>query len=160
MTLVNKITVERLKEVYSYDEKTGMFSHRSPSRKSRGFKSDSPNYRVIKVDGVSLYAHRAAWAYMTGSWPKEYIDHIDGDHLNNKFENLRDVSQSANMLNLKGASKKNKASGLLGVFRNRDKWVSRLVVDGVKHHCGSFDSPLDAHNSYLEAKVRLVGAAA
>lgn len=156
MTLVSNIRIDRLKELFYYDKETGVLTQKSLSRKSRGLNPFSKNYRIIKVDGISVYAHRAAWAYVTGSWPKNVIDHIDGNRLNNKFSNLRDVSQHENMQNLKKATKRNKSCGLLGVFKNRDKWISRLFVNGKKYHCGTFLNPEDAHHAYLEKKSKIV----
>ena len=58
-------------------------------------------YLYIRVLGKRYAAHRLAWLYMTGDFPKSNIDHIDGDGLNNKFENLRDVSHSENSKNMR-----------------------------------------------------------
>jgi hypothetical protein len=49
-----------------------------------------------------------------GTWPKNQIDHIDGDRANNRISNLRDVSQSINQQNLKRSRVRSK-SGFLGV---------------------------------------------
>ena len=46
-----------------------------------------------------LFYHQAVWIVCHASWPKGEIDHIDGDRLNNRIENLRDVSSWQNMWN-------------------------------------------------------------
>lgn len=44
---------------------------------------------------------------MHNNWqePSGVIDHINGDSLDNRIENLRDVSHTANMINRSNASK-------------------------------------------------------
>ena len=39
--------------------------------------------RTVWVNDMSVYEHRAVWAYAYGAWPKFSIDHIDGDPINN-----------------------------------------------------------------------------
>ncbi|MFX4377260.1 HNH endonuclease, partial [Acinetobacter baumannii] len=40
-----------------------------------------------------------AWLYVHGVHPTGQIDHIDGDPLNNRISNLRDVSHAVNQQN-------------------------------------------------------------
>lgn len=68
------------------------------------------NYTVpmeIKGRRVKLVVARLCWLVHTGDWPKHTIDHIDRDPLNNRWGNLRDVSQAVNNQN-KGPYKKRK----------------------------------------------------
>jgi hypothetical protein len=53
----------------------------------------------IKGRKVKLVVARLCWLVYTGDWPKNTIDHIDRDSLNNKWDNLRDVPQSINNQN-------------------------------------------------------------
>ena len=59
------------------------------------------------------------------------VDHLDGDSLNNKVNNLRLVTQSVNSLNKKKQS--NNSSGVTGVsFHTRDRYYSAYTeYDGV-----------------------------
>lgn len=69
------------------------------------------NYRYTRIllelcgRRVSIMVSRICWLCMTGDWPKHTIDHIDRDGTNNKWDNLRDVTQSENNKN-KGPYKK------------------------------------------------------
>ena len=72
------LTAERLREVLSYDQDTGLWKWRV--RLSKSIKVGQPSgvinakgYVVIKVDKTLYYAHRLAWLYMMGEWPKEDI---------------------------------------------------------------------------------------
>ena len=53
----------------------------------------------IKGRKVTLVVARLCWLVQIGDWPKHTIDHVDRDPLNNKWENLRDVTQGVNNQN-------------------------------------------------------------
>jgi hypothetical protein len=79
-----------------------------------------------------------------GEFPKQSIDHIDGDGSNNPIVNLRDVSHRDNQKNKRLYS--NNISGVVGVsFRqSRQKWVAQInTPDGLKS-LGRFASFEDA----------------
>lgn len=100
-----KIDQKRLKEIVSYDPDTGIFKWVSHSIKNRiGRPSGSFDclmYVTLTLDKMTFRAHRAAYLYMTGEWPEFFIDHIDGDPSNNKWENLRHVTPAENSMNQK-----------------------------------------------------------
>ena len=79
-----------------------------------------------------------------GYWPNNEIDHIDGDRLNNRIDNLRDVKKSINMKN-KAVYSKNK-SGISGVsFRKeRNKWEVKISNNGKETYLGYYDNFADA----------------
>lgn len=56
-------------------------------------------YHVGVLECRRLYAHRVAWAIYYGVWPTDMIDHINGDPLDNRICNLREVSCGENLRN-------------------------------------------------------------
>lgn len=110
-------------------------------------------YAVIRVGGKLFYAHRIAWAIMTGDWPDSQIDHIDGNRLNNRFCNLRVATASENARN-HGISRSN-TSGVTGVYldSNRGKWVSEIMINLKKIHLGSFTEFEDAVAARRKAEI-------
>lgn len=92
------------------------------------FTSVSNGYLVGSVFGIKMKSHRVIWAYTYGAWPKNQIDHIDGNKSNNRIENLRDVSNLINHRNMKRSSLN--TSGHTGVHRHQGKWRVKL---GNKH---------------------------
>ena len=83
-------------------------------------------YIKIKLKGKSYLAHRLIWLMFYGEWPKNEIDHIDGNRLNNSISNLRDVTRSINQKN--AHARKDNVSGVRGVHYIKHKgeyWVAR-----------------------------------
>lgn len=91
---VNKtITQSRLKDTYHYCHKSGCFT-----RISTGNILSGATFRLqLKVDNVSISANRAAFLYMKGKHPENVIDHINEDCTDNRWCNLRDITQSQNI---------------------------------------------------------------
>ncbi|HSV48409.1 MAG TPA: HNH endonuclease [Ramlibacter sp.] len=106
----------------------------------------------IRIDGQLYYRYRLAWFYMTGIWPSHGIDHRNGDSSDDRWENLRDVTQSVNMQNLKRAPR-HSSTGLLGAHRTRyGTFESTIQANKRKRRLGTFESPEEAHAAYLTAK--------
>lgn len=153
------LTQHRLKELLSYDAKTGVFYWRFRPRYgiavgSVAGSTTSDNYTVIRVGGAHYKAHRLAWLYVYGHWPKNDLDHIDGNRLNNRIANLREASRSLNLENQRRARSDNR-TGLLGVSKRYNGYQARIHVGGVSKHIGLFQTAEAAHAAYLKAKREL-----
>lgn len=155
------LTQERLKEILSYDPKTGIFAHNT--NRSNCVKIGSiagcinfGGYRAIVVNCRSFLAHRLAWFYIYGQWPNKNIDHINGLRDDNRLSNLREASQSENLQNQHNPGLSNK-SGYLGVHFRKDngRWVAQITVNRKRKHLGCFLSPELASMAYLDAKRKL-----
>lgn len=148
-------TIEALaKEYLSYDADTGLISAKLPRRKVKAGSAlgglDGDGYLGIHFFKKKFQAHRLAWLLHHGSWPKNLIDHIDGDTTNNRMSNLRDVSTQQNMQNSKVA--RETKSGLKGVFeRSPDKFFAHIRVDGKIKHLGTFPTKTQAFDAYVIA---------
>ena len=82
----------------SYNPDTGEFTRPTYKRKLAGcLRKDG--YIVIRVKNVLYLAHRLAFFYMTGSWPKDQLDHINMNRSDNRWGNLREATNSQNMMN-------------------------------------------------------------
>ena len=116
---------------------------------------NSAGYKHGTAFGVSILAHRAAWAIHTGKWPFGEIDHINGVRSDNRIGNLRDVSRSRNGQNIRRAS--NNTSGRVGVSYNKrqNKWVAYIKANG-RHMClGTFAAFGDAAEARTKAEMLL-----
>jgi len=82
------------------------------------------------------------------------VDHINGDTLDNRKSNLRICTQQQNSFNSRS---KNPISGYKGVYKNKKKWHSQLMIDGKHIVGGSFASPLEAAQSYDKLAEKYFG---
>lgn len=76
------------------------------------------------------------------------VDHIDNNKINNRFDNLRIVTQREN------TSKKHikSSSEYTGVSwcRRSNKWLAAIRINGRKKSLGLFLNEIDAHNAYQD----------
>lgn len=131
----------RFRELLSYCEKTGEFTWKKrgnprfdsqyAGKKAGTVHVSSTGRKSIKisVDGKNYFAHRLAFLLKTGSWPKHVVDHVDQNPLNNRWCNLRDVTQKENSRN-RSMNSRNR-SGYPNVYRDGKKWVAKVMPAGV-----------------------------
>lgn len=159
MTLL--ITQQRLKEVLEYNPGTGDFIWLNPTsfRVKIGDKAgyhhktqDGKVYIQTSIDGVKHYGHRLAWFYMTGEFPTEQIDHINGDGTDNRWCNIREVTHADNSKNQKLRS--TNSSGITGVYwsEGRGKWCASITVKGKTISLGRHDSIDEAAQARSKAE--------
>jgi hypothetical protein len=81
-----------------------------------------------------------------------YIDHINGNGLDNRRINLRICTNSANLRN--GSLRTNNTSGVTGVAldKTRNKWVAKIKVKYKTIHLGRFGNFEEAVNSRKAAE--------
>lgn len=163
------ITQAYLKERLDYNKDTGVFTWKRRPGSSRTINSWNTRYSGAEAGTVrlctkskSLYysfinllnkprrSHGLAWLYVYGE-NAPLIDHIDGDGLNNKIENLRSTTQSINTRKAKVSTKN--TSGYKGVSLRSDtkRWTARSKVDGKYKSLGTFNSKEDAFEAYCKS---------
>lgn len=96
------------------------------------------------------------------SAPKDtMVDHINGDKLDNRKENLRFATNSQNQANRKVARGASKFKGVTWQKRaydtSRGYWKAQIVVNGELRYLGKYDTDLDAAKAYNDAAVRFFG---
>lgn len=77
------------------------------------------------------------------------VDHINGNGLDNRRENLRLVTKSQNMMNR--GTQKNSTSGFKGVNKHQGKWRAYILENRRQRHLGMFNTKEEAALAYNEA---------
>lgn len=84
-----------------------------------------------------------------------FVDHISGDGLDNRRENLRITDAFGNARNRRINA--NNTSGYKGVHFSNGKWVAKIKLNNKRKHLGSFSTVEEAAAAYAEASERLHG---
>ena len=129
-----------LKRTYRYED--GGIVNRRTGRKVKG-SENGKGYHLFTIvfngKHYSTYVHRIVWALCYNELPSQTVDHINGDRLDNRIENLRDVSQSDNMLNWMLPWNSDNAAGVAGVEKAGLKY--RTYIQGRRF---TFRNPYEA----------------
>lgn len=154
--MAQDITHEKLLTVLTYQSETGLFGWR-PDLPHRGrYKEevghiDAHGRRYINIRRRSYAAHRLAWFYVTKNWPIGSIVPINGDYLDLRFDNLKEVT--AQEMSMVRRPRENQTSGTTGVswVPSRNKWVAYITINYKRRHLGHFDTKAEAAQAYQAA---------
>lgn len=138
MTPAKPIPVEWVKEYMEYDDGR-LFWIKKPSAKV--YVGDpvgriDGKYSRTWIQGRPYLVHRVIWAMFNGDTGLR-IDHINGDSLDNRIENLRAVSVSENTRN---------HGRVVGVWQEGRSWVVRRQIEahGKQVLLGKFETKEEA----------------
>jgi HNH endonuclease len=163
-------SLERLNELLSYDDQTGVLTWKILPATSRsnichnnkcGGKVagtiGAKGYIMIGIGKVYYLAHRIIWKLMTGCDPIDIVDHEDTDRGNNRWGNLREASNGPNIQNSR--IRKDNKSGIKGVHwdKHHNAWKATLSVEGKQIQLGRYKRLEDAAEVRRRAAERLHG---
>jgi len=148
-----------LKELFNYDPETGVFTRKTNNNRWKigdiaGHKHLF-GYVKMRINKIDYMAHRLAWVYMYGSIPESLtVDHINGVRDDNRIDNLRLANgHKEQAQNLK--KRNDNTSGYVGVYPHilPNKWIAQIRVNGKAIYLGIYDTPEEASEAYIKAKV-------
>ena len=146
-----------LKDVYAYNPETGIFTWKINKTRARaGASTGCPNrggYLRTVYEGVTYSVARLAWFLYYNEWPKNDLDHINGNRIDNSLKNLRLATRQQNMANKK--YHKNSSSNFKGVYWRKSikKWVASISLNKERFYLGAFNDEIEAARAYdLKAK--------
>lgn len=159
------VSIEELNARLEYEPHTGFIRWKDGQRRAgqRAFSHVSKRGYYVSTfrhEGgcTTLSAHRVAWALSKGEWPSGQIDHINGNRLDNRLVNLRDVVNAENAKNM--AMKSNNTSGVNGVYLHKQtgKWCAQINAFGKTIGLGLF-SQIEEAVIARKAAERVLGYA-
>lgn len=153
------ITQELLRALFDYQDGALVRKVTTNPRAQAGQVSGSVSrggYLRTQVAGKLYYNHRLVWFMFHGTWPKA-LDHVNGNKLDNRIENLRECNQAQNMQNV--SNKKSNTTGVKGVgWRpTKGKYRARIVVDGKEICVGHYLTLEEAAAAVREARTKYHG---
>ncbi len=154
------ISAARLKKCLRYNKRTGTFTWITSSAVraagSIAGSLHSSGYIHIKIKNRSYKAHRLAWLYVTGKWPREDVEHRNRCKNDNRWRNLRLTNDSLNQANT--SLRVDNTSGGKGIHvRENGKYRVRIQVRTKRISLGDFTSLDAATTAYIVAAKKHFG---
>jgi len=118
-------------------------------------KSNKTSIYAVSNNKRRIYIHRQLIRARAG----EYVDHIDGNGLNNSKRNLRICTNTQNQYNRKNGYGKSKYKGVMPIITKSMgiRYKSYITVSGRRISLGTYSKEIDAAKSYNDAAIRYFG---
>lgn len=131
---------------FTYNPETGQIYNKF-GKELKAKTSDNYLYFLVVKDNKSynLKQHQFAWYWIHKECIK-CIDHINGNRIDNRISNLRNVTQQENTFN--------SVSKGYDFDKKEKKWRARIKINNKSIYLGRYDTEEDARQAYLEAKEK------
>ena len=118
--------------------------------------ANGKNYWNIKINSKRYKRGRLMFLYVYGKFPNPCVDHINGDSLDDRIENLREATVIENAWNHK--KRKRKTNLPMGVRNTKyGKYQARISFKGKLLHLGIFETVEKAQSIYQIKRKELYG---
>ena len=141
---IEEIDYQTAREYFNYCPETGvMLWRKSPGGRVAVGREVGPGmndgYKTVALHGKHYMVHRVIWLLMTGSFPPKQIDHKNQIRADNRWRNLRAVTNQENQCNAK--LRDDSTSGITGIGWSKacGKWMARIQFKGKRIGLGFYD---------------------
>ena len=110
-------------------------------------------YVMGTVNGSKVFLHR----YLLDIPKSKVVDHINGDTLDNRFENIRECNQAQNSRNRIYKSSKGKVPGVYQQYGPNSNYSVRICYNYKTIHIGTYKTYEEAVKARLEAEQKYFG---
>lgn len=112
--------------------------------------------KMVLPSGRNVRGHQVSYFLFMNTWPDKYVDHIDGNRLNNNPSNLRLVDDFGNSRNSRSTKNKTGYQGVsVSSGKNKNLYKSEIMIDGKRKYLGYFKTAEEAHEAYKLASIKL-----
>lgn len=134
--------------------------HKSLNGKEAGWPKPNrhkKSYWVINFNGHSYRRSQIVFAVSNGEWPVDFVDHINGDSLDDRAVNLRPATMTQNAWNHKTRAKKSLLPMGVRATKNSRKFEARIACNKQTISIGTYDTPEEASAAYSKKRKELFG---
>lgn len=150
------LTQADVKARLAYDSKTGEFRWLETGQVAG--KPDGKSYLKISLKGKSYFAHRLVFLYMYGAWPRDEVDHVNGQPWDNRLINLRPATRAQNCWNV--GPRLTDGRRFKGVYfdKKAQRWKAQIQANGIKYTIpGVYRTEHEAAQAYRAFSLVLHG---
>lgn len=150
------VSTSKHKNVYSkidVDDIERVLSHLVGGRGARWMAHDSSEGKWGLYVGDTARKTRLHRFIVKLSDPALIVDHMNGDTLDNRKQNLRIITRAENNKNMRKHI--NNTSGYTGVMFKDGLWVANIEISNKKLYIGGYDTKSEANIAYRAAAKAL-----
>lgn len=157
ITKQEELSQSFIKKAFKYNPETGNLTYRFTQAAGKTGEiatiNHSGGYLSVRINGKDYLTHRIIWLYMKGYLPLQ-IDHINHVRDDNRWINLREVSNRENHLN--ESIPNNSTTNVLGVslIKATNRFRAYIVIHNKQIHLGVFNTLNEARIARCEANIK------
>ena len=110
-----------------------------------GLKNKKNEIKLFKLHRIVFYAFNQERFDIYDTSMDNFIDHINGNKVDNRISNLRNVTNQHNLFNITNAKG-------YSFHKQANKYISQIRIDGKTKYLGLFKTKTGAKLKYLRTK--------